>query len=48
MKLDDIWTFWCGQGLLTICFCFPSLVTAPMAELLCTIHLAQIYHLHHD
>ena len=34
MKLDDIWTSRCGQGPLTIRFRFPSLVTAPMAELL--------------
>ena len=33
MKLDDIWTSRRGQGPLTIRFRFPSLVTAPMAEL---------------
>ena len=33
-KLDDIWTSRRGQGPLTIRFRFPSLVTAPMAELL--------------
>ena len=34
MKLDDIWTSRRGQGPLTIRFRFPSLVIAPMAELL--------------
>ena len=34
MKLDDIWTSRRGQGPLTICFRFPGLVSAPMAELL--------------
>jgi len=34
MKLDDVWTSRRGQGPLTVRLRFPSLVTAPMAELL--------------
>ena len=34
MKLDDIWTSRQGQGPLTLCFHFPSLVSAPVSELL--------------
>jgi hypothetical protein len=34
MKLDDIWTSRRGQGPLTLRFRFPSLVSAPVSELL--------------
>jgi hypothetical protein len=34
MRLDDIWMSRRGQGPLTVRFRFPSLVSAPMAELL--------------